>query len=712
MADGRNTAETGTAGRLRSGLAHHQAGRLDLAEAEYRAVLARAPDNGNANNLLCALYLQRGDAPAAAEFGQAAVAAKPDVADFWNNYGAALRRDGQLTESADAFEEALRRNPALVDARLNLAGVQAETGAFDRAAANYREAISKAPERTQAHINLGNTLRAAGDIDGAIRAWRAAVNVAPAAAEGWINLVAGLSDVKRFDEAGKAFDAARAAGVKDASLFANRARMDLLRGSPDVAAGFAREGLAIDGGHVGCAVALAMARVESGDAEGAEALARQVVSNAPDRAEGWTVLGVALERLRRTDEAVTAYGNALERAPDDVEARANLADLHERTNSLEHAQALIDRALEIAPEHPFANRVAATLARRRGDIAQAIERLEPLAETDAPPGILQGIRFELGRLHDREGDATQAFRHFTEANRIQSESLSARRFDPARYRADIQAMRDVLTPEWVSGWTTIAPPGGDTPVFLVGFPRSGTTLLDQMLDSHPGIQVAEEKPMMEELKRRATENSGYPAELAGMPEVELSCLQELYWQRAETYLPRESGRLFVDKLPLNLEKVVLIHRVFPDARFILALRHPADCVLSCFMQAFRPNIAMNNFNSLEDAARLYDQVFGLWEQARELLPLDVHRIRYEDVVADMRSEIERLLEFLGLPWDEAVLDYMENAQRRGRINTPSYNQVTEPIYTRASGRWTRYRDQMADALEILGPWAARYGYDI
>ena len=534
----------------------------------------------------------------------------------------------------------------------------------------------------------------------------------PAAADAWTNLVAALSDARRWDDAEAAFDSAVRAGVNDPSLLANRARMDLLRGRTGSAARFAEQGLALDRGHLSCAVALTMARLESGDAEAAEALARQIVGNAPAYADGWVALGAALERLRRTGEAVSAYEKALEIAPDDLEARANLADLHERTNNLEHAQALIDRVLQQAPDHPFANRVAATLARRRGEAEAAIARLERFADAYATPGIRQGIRFELGRLHDRGGDPATAFAHFHEANRIQAESAAAARFDPADYRRNIRTLRETLSADWCAGWTPLPVADGDAPVFLVGFPRSGTTLLDQMLDSHPGVQVAEEKPMMEELKRLADERSGYPGGLAGMSATDQSGLRRAYWDRAGDYIDRKDGAVFVDKLPLNLEKAVLIHRVFPDARFILALRHPADCVLSCFMQAFRPNIAMNNFHTVEDAARLYDLVFGVWEQARALLPLQVHQVRYEDVVADMRAEVEGLLTFLDLPWDDAVLDYTENAQRRGQINTPSYNQVTEPIYTRARGRWTRYRDQMSGALETLEPWIERYGYEI
>lgn len=696
---------------LRAGLAHHRAGHLDQAEAAYCKALELRPGEADAHNLLCALYQQRGDIPNALEHGRAAVAANDGAADFWNTYAAALRRAGRNDEAAEAFGMAIARNPDHLDARLNLAGIFAERGEYGPAADAYRAVIAKAPNALRAHINLGHVLRMGGDHDGAIAAWREATRVAPAAPDAWVNLVGVLSDSGRFADAEDAFTEAERNNALVPAIFANRARMEMLRGEPESATHFAERGLSADRGHVGCAVALAMARLEAGDTEGAEALARQITRSTPDEAEGWAVLAASLERMRRTSEAIAAYEAVLARNPRDVEALANLADLAERTNDLDHARALIDRALEIAPKHPFANRVAATLSRRRGDSAAGIARLEQLADAAASPSIRQGIRFELGRLHDREGNAAQAFAHFCEANRLQQESPAGRRFDPANYRRDIGDMRKTLTPAWVDSWTPPFTNDGNAPVFLVGFPRSGTTLLDQILDSHPGIQVAEEKPMMEELKRKVAEHGAYPSVMATLGAEDLRELRDQYWTRAGDFVPHVEAALLIDKLPLNLEKAALIHRVFPDARFILALRHPADCVLSCFMQAFRPNIAMNNFSTVEDAARLYDQVFSLWEESRALLPLDVHVSRYEDLVADFRTQVEGLLGFLGLPWDDAVLDYAANAQRRGQINTPSYNQVTEPIYTRAAGRWTRYRDEMAGALEILKPWIERYGFD-
>jgi len=196
--------------------------------------------------------------------------------------------------------------------------------------------------------------------------------------------------------------------------------------------------------------------------------------------------------------------------------------------------------------------------------------------------------------------------------------------------------------------------------------------------------------------------------LPTLDEAETERLRALYFEA----LGSVDERTVVDKQPLNLLAAPLIHRLFPDAKIVFAQRHPCDVVLSCFMQSFAINDAMASFLDLGDAARLYDLVLTFWERCRDVLPLDVHIVRYEALVEDAEGEMRPLLDFLGLPWDEKVLDNEGAAAGRGHVYTASYSQVQEPIYRRAAGRWERYRAQLAPVLPILAPWAEKMGYDI
>ncbi len=279
--------------------------------------------------------------------------------------------------------------------------------------------------------------------------------------------------------------------------------------------------------------------------------------------------------------------------------------------------------------------------------------------------------------------------------------------DPAEYPQHIRANTALVTPPWYAGWTAVEP--GDSrpsPAYLCGFLRSGTTLLDTVLMGHPGAQVREEEPMLARLEDAA----GSVANLPDMGAPDISRMREAYFAELANRGPVDPARLLVDKYPLANLRATFIHRAFPDARFIFALRHPCDVVLSCWMQNFRPTTAMASFLTLESAANMYAATMEHWMRCREALPLKVHTVRYEDLIEDLEGELRPLLDFLELDWDDRLLDYQRTAHERGYIRTPSYSQVTEGLYRRSSGRWEHYRQHMGKAIEILAPWAIRFGY--
>jgi hypothetical protein len=223
---------------------------------------------------------------------------------------------------------------------------------------------------------------------------------------------------------------------------------------------------------------------------------------------------------------------------------------------------------------------------------------------------------------------------------------------------------------------------------------------------HNDLAIVEEEPILDEVMREV----GSLERVPDLEPEEVERLRQLYFARLDE-VAAPGQRRAIDKLPLNILAAPLIHRLFPDATFILALRHPCDVALSCFMQDFEINDAMANFLELGTTARLYDLVLTFWERSRALLPLRVFELRYEELVEDPAPPLRALLDFLGLEWDDRVLDHQQNAASRGVISTPSYNQVTEALYRDSRGRWLRYHAQLAPVLPILLPWAERLGYE-
>jgi len=277
------------------------------------------------------------------------------------------------------------------------------------------------------------------------------------------------------------------------------------------------------------------------------------------------------------------------------------------------------------------------------------------------------------------------------------------------YPSEVKAKSALLTPEWVRSWARLSidavPPA---PIFLLGFPRSGTTLLDTLLMNLPDLHVLEERPFIDEVELLL----GGHDRLAAMDSGEANALRRRYFELVEANAPAAPGQAIVDKMPLHMARMALIHRIFPDAKVVFVERHPCDAVLSCFTSNFELNRAMRCFTTLEGAAELYDLASQAWTRAVDLLPIDLHRVRYERLIENPAAETRALLDFLGMAWDENVLDNRSAAAKRTHIATASYAQVTEPLYARSIGRWERYREHMAPVLPILAPWAERLGYSM
>lgn len=398
---------------------------------------------------------------------------------------------------------------------------------------------------------------------------------------------------------------------------------------------------------------------------------------------------------------------------------ALLAEFHERLTELDKALEFAEQARALDPQNIVATRIWAKIRRRMaGKDADTLREmravLEAIDTSGLDPEAEGGVEGDLAAICNDLGDIDAAFAHFVKQNAASAKSALRKRVDKQAYLDQVEEQIAAFTPEWVGSWSSrgagaVEPGHRAAPVFLVGFPRSGTTLLDQILDAHPDVQVFEEQPTLIAVRDAL---ASYPSALAHIDERERQRLRALYWDALETGEADLKSKVVINKLPLNIIHAGLMQAVFPEARIILALRHPADSVLSCFMQNFELNASMANFLTLHDAAHLYDRVMTLWRQYRRLLPLNVVEVRYENLIRDIRAEVEPVLDFLGLPWNDAQADPAAHALARGTIRTPSYAQVTQPIYSSSADRWRRYEKHLAPVLPMLETHIRHFGYDL
>jgi hypothetical protein len=249
-----------------------------------------------------------------------------------------------------------------------------------------------------------------------------------------------------------------------------------------------------------------------------------------------------------------------------------------------------------------------------------------------------------------------------------------------------------------------------THVFLLGFPRSGTTLLEQVLAGHPDVEAMEERDaFIAAIPEFIASNAGLDR-LASLPEAELEQYRRAYWDFVAQYGHRTDRKVFIDKMPLNTVLLPLIARLFPDAKILFALRDPRDVVLSCFRRHFGMTRQMYEMTTLASAAAYYDAVMGLAKIYRGKLALDLIETRHEDLLQDFEAETRRLCAFLGLEWREDMKNFAQRA-RDSVINTPSGAQIARGLTKAGMSQWQRYADAMAPVLPQLAPWVAAYGYE-
>jgi Flp pilus assembly protein TadD len=451
------------------------------------------------------------------------------------------------------------------------------------------------------------------------------------------------------------------------------------------------------------ALALWHARAEAAqkvDDSAAAISAWRAIANArKSDARAWINLGRLLLREGAFEDAGQAYRRALAISPSDPDAIGELALLYDRISQSESMAAILEGAAAAGVGQEQLPLAWAILEEQRGNSKKALD----LLSSPAPPR--DAIRWHRlkAKIHDSLGNSAKAFGEMAAMNRATPDYAAWRR-RAAAYRAQLHSLAGAITQEWAAGVPSLAPEGRQ-PVFLLGFPRSGTTLLDTFLMGHRDILVIEEQPLLFDVLGEV----GSIENLAAIDVETLRGARERYLRRLEEEAD-DGSPIIIDKFPLNMAAAPLIHVLFPSAPIIFAKRHPCDTVLSGFMQAFVANLGMASFLDIRDSADFYDACMSVWSASCSALPLNVHTVRYESLVADPAATLRPVVEFLGLSWDGQLLDHQRTAVRRGHIPNTSHDQVTKPLNTAAVERWRKYEKELEPVLPQLLPWAERLGY--
>lgn len=644
---------------------------------------------------------QRGDLKDALVQAEAALKALPKDANVLQFAGVVACQTGATEKGVDYLRRAIAHGGDSDDNRINLAKALAELG-------RWQEALEIcSPDGAAPSVDLqrmhADLLKAQGRPAEAVWAYERLVHEQPQNFDAWNNLGNARHESGDLDGAVDAFQQARLLNPESSLVHTNLARVLISKDRYEDACLMLEKAALLAPEDPAPRIELGRTLTSLGHAEAGLRPLGDAARLDPKNADTFIAIGQALTDLSQLQQAERALKFAVQADPRDPAAYLNLGILFEKANRVGELDALLAEAERNGVEGDEVGYLKALSLSRQGRLDEAFA----LAQSLRSGALDDATRAQLvGQLADRLGRIEEAVHAFDDMNRAAANTPLGLGNDRSAYQRAIDGLAARTTADWFASWKAGPEPAGQTPAFLLGFPRSGTTLMDTILMGHPGTQVFEEVPALEAAMNVVGDLDG----LARLDAGEVADLRRLYFAGLAKHGALQADKLIVDKNPLAMIRMPLIHRLFPDAKIILAMRHPCDVVLSCYMQNFKPTESMSSFLDLANASRTYDRIFAYWEQCRQVLPLNVHMLRYEDMVEDVESEMRPLFDFLGLEWQDSVLDHQKTAKERGYIRTPSYAQVTQKIYSSASGRWQRYRQYMNEVLPILAPWAERYGY--
>jgi tetratricopeptide (TPR) repeat protein len=645
-----------------------------------------------------------------------------------------LEKRGQVTEAISSYKKILAREPSNIEALLRLGRVYLEQGEFGASANLLRRAVKLRPDHSLGHAMLGMALARQGELQEALSCLRRATTAGPASVIVLIHLADVLRQLGRHDEGIAVFDKVLAVDRTNVLAWNHRGlSLEALGRDAEAVESF-RRGLASHPGAPESHFNLGRALHRMGLHDEAAEHLRHTILAWPNFARGHASLGSALHKLKRWEEALQSLREAVrlkfEAAPADLAMlHENIADslcrlqrdeeslasfdqaisldpgntglLAKKANALhtlgriDEARRLIEQAINLRPEE-ISLYVALSRMKHFGPDDPSIAAMETLLggldEKSEEQRI--NLHFAIGKAYDDMGEPDRAFPHFSKGNALRRKQIS---YDENRELAGKASITEFFTPALMH---SKAGQGDDSdrPIFVIGMPRSGTTLVEQIIASHPLVFGAGEHTAFQDALTALVRpgQPGFPDMVSPMSGADFKKLGADYLARMSRFTPE--GRRFTDKLPANYHFAGLIHLALPNARIVHVRRSPPDTCLSIFSIDFidAPKFGYD-LGELGRYYRAYEQLVAHW---RRVLPEGVMLdVQYEDVVEDLESQARRLTSFCGLPWDNACLAFQNKG---GAVRTASAYQVRQPLYRSSVERWRAYEKHLAPLLEALG----------
>jgi tetratricopeptide (TPR) repeat protein len=642
---------------LQKGLEHHQSGRLPEAESIYLSILKEQPQNPDALHLMGVMAHQVGKNEIAIELFEKAIRANPNEPDFYNNSGEAFRALKKYDQAIACYKQALEINPGFAGAYNNFGNVLKEMGKLQESIERYQQAIVVAPDFPIPYNNLGIVLKDLGRHSEAITRYEQALSLLPDYAEAYSNLGNVYLDLEREEDAIIHYKKALAIMPSYAEAHSN----------------------------------LGNALRSLGQQTEAIKHYEQAITLRPDFAMAEYNMGIAQDELGRPEDAISSYERAIAINADYAEAYNNLGFSLQELGRREEAIENYEKALSIKPDYAAAHLHLSMIVPQEERIA-IIEQLlnkPSIADVDATL-----YHFALGNIYNSKELYNSAFTHFKQANDLKRKTIH---YEAKVYSDYVEDLCQTYTSGYVEKirqFNSIS----NVPVFIIGMPRSGTTLVEQILSSHSQVYGAGELSALRRVEKILVEklggNSSYPACMS-------LCDKEIAGNYAEEYLreiQRHSGSAnhITDKNPGNFHRIGLIKTLFPEAQIIHCQRNALDTCTSIFFNHF---VEGNEYSfKLEELAQYYLDYEKLMKHWSGLFADDILTVQYEELIKNQEETSRTLIEHINLQWEDACIDFHLNTRA---VRTASSVQVRQPLYEKSINRWKHYESQLAPLIDIL-----------
>lgn len=662
-------------------------GQFAQAERVCRQIIAARPANGDAHNILGVSLAALGQMDEAIAVLKRAIKINPQAASYHANLGEILRLAGQLDEAASVIDEAIRLDPQNPQALNNRGIIQYECKQFADAVESYQRALELRPTMAEAHNNLGNALRQIGDVDAALHAYQEALTQREVYPEAYNNLGTLLQLDGKLEEAEHALRKAIQQNPGYVEAHNNLAQFLSTQQQEVEALRVLGEALKIAPANVQTLLITARIQLRRNNFEAAEQGARLALQQEAENAEALTILGQVLHETDRYDEAIAVLDRALKAAPESPEALNFYGVALKSVGRLDEAREHILKALQLNDSMygAYAN-LNDLIDFSQGIGDELFNRMQAIFEAvpDATAEPFLALHFAYAKALDDRGQHEQALEHYITGGRMKRAQLEYKEADTHDFFDAIRAAfpKEVFENRKYEGLDD------DRPVFIVGMPRSGSTLVEQILSSHPDIFGAGEVKYLSQglgqLRDRFPSLPKYPEMIQKITPAQLDIVAHKY-QQALSVGAGDAKRI-TDKLLTNYFFLGLINLLFPKAKVIHTRRDPVDTCLSGFTKLFKDD--MPHSYDLAELGRYYQKYCELMDHWEAVLPEGfMTSVLYEDVVAGTEKEAKRLIAFLGLPWNKKCVDFHKSDRP---VKTASVAQVRKPIYKSSVQRWKKY----------------------